>query len=181
MTAGPRLTPLRDEEMSPEQFALTRGIVARTPHQNVYRTLVRDPPLYRTWIPFARYLQADSVLSPRDRELIILRTAWLCGAAYEWAQHLPLARAAGFSEAEIARVRDGPGAAGWSKADGDLIEAVDQLHEDQRLTEPAWSALASRHGEQAMIEILYTIGHYHMVAMILNGLKVQVDAGLQGF
>jgi len=46
------------------------------------------PGLFRKWMPFAGKLLAGK-LPARDRELLILRTAWHCRSPYEWGQHVP--------------------------------------------------------------------------------------------
>ena len=48
-------------------------------------------------MPFERYISSESTLSPRHRELLILRTAWLCRSGYEWARHAGVAKKAGFT------------------------------------------------------------------------------------
>ena len=47
-----------------------------------------------------------------------MRTAFLIGAEYEWAHHVEYARAAGFTNEEIARIASGADAAGWSEEHG---------------------------------------------------------------
>ena len=64
----------------------------------------------------------------RDRELLILRTAVLCQAEYEWGQHRLIGQSAGISEAEIDRVRNGAAAEGWDPFDAALLSAVEELH-----------------------------------------------------
>ena len=56
----------------------------------------------------------SSTLSPRHRELLILRIGWLCRAEYEWAQHVQIGLKAGVNDEEIARVRSGAEDPGWS-------------------------------------------------------------------
>jgi hypothetical protein len=50
-------------------------------------------------------VRGKSTLPPDIRELAILRVAWRNGAGYEWAAHLPAARAAGLGDAGIAALR----------------------------------------------------------------------------
>src|SRR5215204_2099819 len=109
----PRIPPLRDDEMDEETSALLEEV--RLPNAeavNIFATLVRYPGLYRRWMPFAGKLLAGK-LPPRDRELLILRSAWRCGSSYEWGQHTRLAKAAEISDEEIDRVAAGADAPGW--------------------------------------------------------------------
>ena len=81
---------------------------------NISKTLGHHPELADAWGTFAGYILRDSTLPPRDRELLILRIGYLCGAEYEWGQHSRIARRVGLSDEEIVRVTTGPEAAGWS-------------------------------------------------------------------
>ena len=45
---------------------------------NDLRTLLHVPELVEGLMPFYRHISSKSSLPPRDRELLILRTAWLC-------------------------------------------------------------------------------------------------------
>src|SRR4051794_36175249 len=101
----PRIPPLTDAELDGSQRDLLAGDGLRL---NIFRTLARHPGLFRKWLPFGGKLLAGGKLSPRDRELVILRTAFRCRARYEWAQHVAIARTAGLADDEIARVAVGP-------------------------------------------------------------------------
>jgi len=81
-------------------------------------------------MPFTVALAVTGVLPPRLRELAILRTGWLCHAEYEWGQHAVLARRVGISDQEIARVKSGPDAEGWTELEAAVLRAVDELHSD---------------------------------------------------
>jgi alkylhydroperoxidase family enzyme len=73
-------------------------------------------------------------------------------------------------------VRSGPGAPGWSPRESLLLGAVDALHNDRDIDDGLWAALAVELGEEELIELCLLIGHYEMLAMTLNALRVQPDA-----
>jgi alkylhydroperoxidase family enzyme len=177
---GPRIPPLPADEQDDtarELLAAATGAGSRT--VNIFSTLVRHPGLFRKWMPFGGKLLTGK-LPPRDRELLILRTGWLCGSDYEWAQHVPIARASGVTDAEIDRVVDGPDAEGWSAADATLLRAADELHEANVISDATWAALAARYDEKQMIELPMLVGHYHLVAFTLNSLGVPLEDGAEG-
>jgi 4-carboxymuconolactone decarboxylase len=175
MPSTPRIPPLAPEEMDDQARELvgevggeTRGAV------NIFLTLVRHPGLFRRWLPFGGKLLVGK-LPARDRELMILRTGWNCDAEYEWAQHVVIARRSGLGDDEIARIKEGPDAAGWDPFDATLLRAADELHRDSVLSDATWAALAERYDERQLIEVPMLVGHYHMVAYALNSLGVQVE------
>jgi len=180
--ATPRIPPLPDEERDEEARELL-GAMDQLPDAvavNIFATIVRYPGLYRRWMPFAGKLLAGK-LSARDRELLILRTAWLCRSPYEWGQHVRLSKTAGITDQEIERVIAGPGAAGWSAFDRTLLQAADDLHDDACISDATWEALAKEYDERQLIEVPMLVGHYHMVAFALNSFGVQREPGVDGF
>ena len=177
----PRIPPLPAGEQDEQARELLAGVqVADAPAANIFATLVRHPGLFRRWLPLGGKLLAGKLPS-RDRELLILRTAVLCDAEYEWGQHRLIGLASGISEEEIDRVRSGPAAPGWERFDAALLTAADELHADSRISEATWETLAGRYDERQMIEVPMVVGHYHMVAFALNSLGVQLEDGASGF
>ena len=176
----PRIPPLGDDETNEEASALLEEV--RLPNAeavNIFATLVRHPGLFRRWMPFAGKLLAGK-LPARDRELLILRTAWRCGSPYEWGQHVRLAKAAEISDEEIDRIVAGPDAPSWALFDRTLLHAVDELHDDACITDATWSALAAHYDERQVIEVPMLVGQYHMVAFALNSLGVEREPGVPG-
>jgi 4-carboxymuconolactone decarboxylase len=177
----PRLTPLEEKHWSAEQRELLAPIAQRNGRvYNVFATLARHPQLMKRWLPFANHLLFKSSLAARDRELLILRIARLARSDYEWGQHVEIAKREGLTPAEIARVADGPGAAGWAEEDASLLRAADELWEDACLSEASWAALHHRFSEAEIMDLVFTVGGYAMLAMALNSLGVRLDEGIGG-
>ncbi len=175
----PRIPPLAPADRSPSARALLEGVTVAGSEANIFTTLVRAEGLARRWLPFGGRL-LNGKLPARDRELLILRTAWNCQAEYEWAQHVVLARAAGLTDTEIARVPNGQDP-GWGERDRVLLDAADELHTAWCVSDDTWQALTGLYDEQQLVELPMLVGHYHMVAMTLNTLGVALDDGLVGF
>jgi AhpD family alkylhydroperoxidase len=114
-------------------------------------------------------------LPREDTELVILRVAHNTGSEYEWAQHERIARRAGLSEAEVARVRDGAAAGGWSERQAALLDATDELHAEGEIGDEVWERLRRHLDEVRLIELCMLVGHYEMLAMTLNTLRVEPD------
>src|SRR4029453_16662102 len=131
MAAGsPRVAPVPREEWDDEVREILQATQMGGRVLNIFQTLARHPKLLKRWLVFGNHVLGKSTLSPRQRELLILRTGWLCRAEYEWAQHVVIARASGIDDAEIRRVAEGPDAAGWTELEAALLRAADELHGD---------------------------------------------------
>jgi 4-carboxymuconolactone decarboxylase len=130
---------------------------------------------------FGNHILFKSTLPPRERELVILRIGWLCRSDYEWGQHVRIGREAGLTDEEICRIPIGPDTQGWSASDADLLRATDELHHDARVSDSTWNRIATRYNRQQMLDLLFTIGQYNLVSMVLNSCGVQRDPGVEGF
>ena len=148
---------------------------------NIYRTLAAHPKLLKRWAVFGTHVLYKNTLPARERELLILRTGWRCRSEYEWGQHVVIARACGVTDQEIKRVKAGPDADGWDGSDSALLRAADELHDDAFITDATWKLLAQRFNSQQLIDLVFTVGQYHVVSMALNTLGVQLDEGIAGF
>jgi len=177
----PRVPPLADSDLDDE----TRDFVHNASRDgrvlNIYRTLAAHPKPLKSWGVFGTHVLYKNTIPAREREILILRVGWLCRSEYEWGQHVIIARAAGVTDTEIARVKEGPGADGWSDADAALIRAADELHSDSFVSDSTWRTLSNTWNTQQLIDIIFTVGQYHTVSMALNTLGVQLDEGVRGF
>jgi 4-carboxymuconolactone decarboxylase len=174
---APRIPPLPPEERDERADELLAQVGAPAQSAgNLFNTLVRHPGLFRRWLPFGGKLLLG-LLPGRDRELLILRTAWLCRSDYEWTQHVRIAAGAGVTAEEMERLRaaDAPDDPAWAPFDATLIRAADELHDGGCLGDATWAALAGRYDERQLIEVPMLVGHYHMLAFTLNSLGIQVE------
>jgi alkylhydroperoxidase family enzyme len=175
----PRLAPLADGEGTEEQEKVVADLVVG-PTVNIYRTIARNPTAAAAMVNLGRTLRGGR-LSPREREVLILRTGWNCQSAYEFAQHRRAALAVGMDLDDVRRIQDGPGADGWEPFEAVLCRAADELHAEHGLTDATWAALAERYDEQQLIEAVMLVGYYHLVSFTLNALGVPLEPGAESF
>lgn len=176
----PRIDPLPEDQWDDDIRALIDQNWSGAPpgnRNNLYRTLARHRELFRAWADFGRVV-LNGRLAPRDRELIVLRIAWLTKCRFEWAYHEPLARRLGLTSTEIQRVIGGPESPGWEERETALLLAVDELHSTARLTDRTWELLQRWYDSQELIEIPSVVGQYQLVAYITNTLRVAPDPQL---
>ena len=180
--ATPRVQPLTDAACTPAQLDILTKARGHLTSVNVLDTLARHPDLLRRWMPFFVHVLHKSSLSDRDREILILRTGRLCGAEYEWSQHVPFAERAGLSDEEIRGIAAGADAAVWhDEHDRNLIRAAEQLHRTTMLDDNLWQALSDRYTQHQLMDVVFTVGQYRLVSTGLNSLCVQLDDYLQPF
>jgi len=177
----PRIAPLHENNWTDEQKQVFRGQEMRGNVQNIFRTLANHEKLAKRWLVFGNHILAKSSLSPRDREIVILRMGWLCQSGYEWGQHVLIGRRSDLSDEEILRLQEGAEADGWSDYDRLLIRAADELHDDAFITDETWEGLKKTLTDQQMMDLVFTCGQYNLVSMALNSFGVQLDEDLPGW
>ncbi len=175
-----RIPPLPENERDEKTHDLLRPLQVDGADLNIFATLVRHPRLFSRWSAFGGMLLVRGELPARDRELLILRTAWNCNADYEWGQHERIARATGLSDDEIAGAARGPDTGSWSALDAALLRACDELHHESSISDDTWAILAEHYDDHQLIEVCMVIGQYHLVAFTLNSLGVEREPGVEG-
>ena len=161
------------------QLRLTAGKPDTEDLPEFYGVMLRHPRLFRAYFALAQEYFA-TVLSARDRELLILRTGWLLRAPFQWGAHIGNAKQAGITQAEIERVTEGSAAPGWSEHDRAILRAVEELIADSMITDETWDVLARDLNDQQLIELPLLVGHYQGVANIQNSLRLPLRPGKQG-
>jgi alkylhydroperoxidase family enzyme len=179
--ADPRVSPAEDPgpEVS-EVLAKTLGDDRGIPLA-IFRTMARHPGMLKRFNVLGGFFLTRGELAARDRELLVLRTAWRSGSEYEWAQHVVIGARSGLTEDEIARVAR-PGLAGeWPAADAALLRAADEILDQADIADATWSELSARHSETQIMELAMLVGFYRMTAGFLNATGVRREAGLPGW
>jgi alkylhydroperoxidase family enzyme len=177
---SPRIAAVEDAALTATQRDILGpyGKSERTLY--LFRACVRTPELCRAWVPSLTYF-GSSPLSPRDRELLILRTCWLCKNEYTWANHMAGARRAGLTDEEIVRITQGPKAKGWSGADALVLRAADELHQDQVIQDATWKTLSERYSERELTDAMFIVGQYTFISMWARSGEFPLESGVKGF
>jgi alkylhydroperoxidase family enzyme len=145
---------------------------------NLLGTFARHPELIRAYHTFNGHVLFGTTLSTRQRELVVLRTASVRQCEYEWKQHVILGGDAGLGPDEISRIADGPGADGWSALDRAILSAVDELVGDARIADETWAVLADELDDQQLMDLVFTVGAYDLLAMAMRSFGVEMDPDL---
>jgi len=145
---------------------------------NIFGVLGNHPDMLKRWLVFATHVLSKNTLTARDRELLILRTGWNCRSRYEWGQHVEIALRCDITAAEIKAVKKGALVSTWSPIDKLLLTAADELHNEYAISDATWRNLGKHYSNEQILDLIATVGNYHLVAMFLNSTKVPIDAGI---
>jgi alkylhydroperoxidase family enzyme len=148
---------------------------------NALGLLAHYPALTTAYHQLIGHALFATSISVRQRELLILRVAHLRDATYEWAQHAYLAGEAGIAPEDVAQVRSGPDAPGWSPLERALLSAVDELVADARIGDTTYRSLVAELDTQQVMDVVFTVGAYELLAMALRTFDVELDEDLQPY
>lgn len=182
---GPRIEPVEDSEMSAEARAIVdkvragagAGPAAIVPEH--MRTMAHHPDLFRSQMDLAAVLY-NGLISPRERELAILRIGWLAGAPYEWGEHVRISQRFGMTPEEVERATNGSDAPGWSEHEAAILRGVEELLADFAISEKTWNTLAKSWNTAQMIEFPSMVGQYVVTAYIQNSVRSRLGDGNPG-
>lgn len=150
------------------------------PASNILGIFSWHPALARAFFAFNNHL-FHSTLSARDREMATVRVAWLRRGEYEWAQHVRMAKTAGLSDEEVDAISAGPDSAAWGPRDAALLRSVDEIVADRYVSDETWNRLSGHLDRKQLMDLVFTIGAYDLLAMAFNTFGLELDPGLTGF
>lgn len=182
---GPRLSPLSEDEISDEAHVLIHEI--RTAFNipddasipAVSLITLRHPGMFKGQMALGIELAGRGNIPDRERELAVLRIALLCGAPFEWSEHVDISRKFGVTDAEIERVTLGSSADGWSEHDSAVLRGVEELIADRCMSNETWDILSKSWGEQQLMELPMLVGSYFMTALQQNTLRIRPKGGFR--
>lgn len=167
--ADGRLRPLAPEDWD----ASLAGVLENLKNPlSIHKVIARNPVLMANYVDFRNHIVASSSLTGRQRELIILRVAHKTTCAYEWDHHVVRGRAAGLSDEEIVRVRQGGDVPGWTEEEGLLLKAVDDMLDGTQIKRPTWAAMCQAFDDNQLLDAIFTIGTYIIMSTILKTAEV---------
>ncbi len=170
-----RIPPLDPPYSSENQKLFDLVMPAGMEPLKLFRTLAGNERI------FPRFMRAGILdrgpVEIRDRELVIHRTTARCRSEYEWGVHVnAFARPLGLSEEVIqatvtASWRDPL----WTSTQSALIRLCDELHDTSSISEELWAELEKHFDADQIVELVYTVGMYHAVSFLTNGLRIELE------
>ncbi len=134
------------------------------------------PKLARARLDMAYALRYDVITPALLRELAILRTGQILNSEYELDQHIPLAKACGVTDAQIAALPNWRASTLFDARQRALLgytEAV-ALHGGE-VDDATYAAFAKQFSPQEIVELTITIITYYGTGQLTKALKVKVE------
>ncbi|WMD23252.1 carboxymuconolactone decarboxylase family protein [Achromobacter seleniivolatilans] len=170
-----RVTPVVPGTRQELAAVEARITAARGRISPLYQVLLNSPAVVEGWEAMLTAIRQKTSLSPRLRELIILRVATLNNAPYEFDAHVPHALAGGMPQTMIDALRGHPApnaVAELAPGEADVLALTDAMTRDIEVPDAVFAPLRARYDDAQLVELAATVGAYNMVSRFLVALRV---------
>lgn len=174
-----RMPQVRDEDFTDATRAFfdqwSHGVVkdaappANPPMTNpVLRTFAHHPALANAFSPLNLHILGANTLPVKQRQIAIMRTAWITKATYMWSSHLNTSKLCGLTDEMYGPIQRGAEDPYFTDFERSVIRATEDLVRDRMVSDANWTALRAEWNEQQMLDFLFTVGCYVMVAGVMR-------------
>lgn len=169
--------PFDPAKLSAQDRALYDAMVARrkaqgAPFDGPYDALMNHPQLCKRVEELGFYLKFEGHLPRLVYQFTVLAVARATGAAFEWADHVAHARAAGVPEAVIDTLHNEGLAGHYAPPFAAAASVLDASLRWQDVPQPAQDAAIAAFGMEGIVELVVLSGFYQMFAAINQGFDV---------
>jgi len=147
---------------------------------NLYRAVANSPAGARNFIRLGNSLLTKAKLSPKLREMAILRIARITGSEYEWAQHIAIALEYGVTGQQAADLDRWKESGSFNDEERTVLQYVDEVTVNVKVKDETFSALHKYLDEEEITDLTISIGYWGMVARVLVALQVDEDKRAAG-
>ncbi|MBW1685116.1 MAG: carboxymuconolactone decarboxylase family protein [Deltaproteobacteria bacterium] len=162
----------RDEDLNEE----ARATLASLPPFHVFRMMANAPASFQPILELARSVLLGSEFDARQREIAVLRVAWVTRSEYEWTQHERLGRNLGVTEQEMQIIRSEDPVKSLDEAGNLLCRVADEISRDVRLSDEALAAILQRYGVRQATELIVCCSYFNMLSRFLESTRVEIEA-----
>ncbi|MDG2002257.1 MAG: carboxymuconolactone decarboxylase family protein [Novosphingobium sp.] len=179
--------PARMPQVQPEEFTdetrdffarWTGGFLGGAESNPVLKTFAHHPKLADVFSQFNIHLLLDNTLPVKQRQIAIMRTAWLTKALYMWSSHLNTSMNCGLSPEMFDPIKVGADDPWFSPFEQTVMRATDELVTDRKIGEASWDALMQEWDNQQMLDFMFTVGCYAAVAGVMRSTGAERDPDL---
>jgi len=172
-----RLPQVRPEDMTDEMHEFlskwTGGIFQNADSNPVLLTFAHHPKLADLFSQLNIHLLSTNTLPVKQRQIAIMRTAWICKATYMWSSHLRTSMRCGLEPELFRPIQIGANDPYFTAFERVVIRATEELVEAKKLSDASWRALMAEWSNQQMLDFLFTVGVYVTVAGVMRSAGVE--------
>jgi 4-carboxymuconolactone decarboxylase len=151
----------------------TGGIFKNADKNPPLLTYAHHPKLADVFSQFNIHLLTTNTLPVKQRQIAIMRTAWVCKATYMWSSHLNTSVSCGLSTDMFGPIQVGASDPYFTEFERTVIRATEELIADHKISEESWGRLMVEWNIQQMLDFLFTVGCYVLTAGVMRSTGVE--------
>jgi 4-carboxymuconolactone decarboxylase len=176
--AQERMPPVPAEKMTDAQKkAAAEHATARGSLTGPWNVLLRSPEMMGRVRGLSDYVRFNGALPPRLSEVVILITARQWSQPYEWNAHYPLAVKGGLNPEIAKAIGEGRRPQGMADDEEALYDFCIELQRHHSVSDATYARAVSKFGERGIIDTIGLMGHYTLIAMVLNTARTPLPPG----
>ena len=172
-----RLPPVDTNAITEDQRAFlgrwTGGFFSDADKHPVLLTFAHNPALAEVFSNFNIHLLTANSLPVKQRQIAIMRLAWLTKAVFMWSSHLNTSVMCGLSPKMYEPIKIGASDPYFSEFERTVILATEDLVNGYEVSASNWQKLKVEWSDEQMLDFLFTVGAYMTIAYVMRSCGVQ--------
>jgi len=175
----PQIQPEDFSDEAKEMFARwTQGPFKDADKNPVLKTFIHAPKLADLFSQLNLHLLLTNSVPVRQRQIAIMRTAWLTKATYMWSSHLRTSASFGLEPDLYGPLQVGADDPYFTAFEKVIIRATEELVNDRKIGEASWAALSAEWSNEQLLDFMFTVGAYVLVAGVMRSTGVEREPDL---
>ena len=142
---------------------------------NLFRMAAHSPATVREFTRYGDRLLFKAEFDDRFRELCIILVSHLCKSRYEWAHHVPIALRTGITREQLEQIENWRDSELFSEQEKVILAFTEEVVNNNRPSPETFTAAAEFLDNTSLVELTLSIGHWSMVAKVLNTFQVDIE------
>ncbi|MGA9061071.1 MAG: carboxymuconolactone decarboxylase family protein [Terracidiphilus sp.] len=170
-----RISRLNRDQVSPEIAAGFDKVFAQRGNvPNMFRVMAHRPEIFTTMQAHFAAVLSTGTLSPKLKELIIIRTSQINDTPYCLASHTILARNLGWSDDQLAHLAEWRTCNDFTPAEKAALRLAETVTRDAHaVSDEQFDELRSFYSEGEIVELLCAIGLFNYFNRFNNALQMK--------
>jgi alkylhydroperoxidase family enzyme len=143
---------------------------------NIHKVFGHCPNIGLSWQRLANSITKGDILSPRLRELAVLRIGDLTKSEYQFSQHTVMGLRAGLRREQIEAIHEWEGSAEFDGQERAVLAFADEVEGETGVNDETFAALGGFLDDRAVVELTAAISFYGMVCRLLVALEVDLES-----
>jgi len=143
------------------------------PNVGPYSLLLHMPKMAQRLEALRKYLRAETSLTQKVQELVMISVAREMGCAFIWYAHAAPARQAGLRDDIVDSIRDRRPPTNLAPEEQTVVDFTRELLQQRKVSRPTFEAATARFGQRGVMALTNLIACYAVLAYNMNTYELE--------